>query len=304
LNNRAGDSAGTTADRFGATVGGGVGNVASWIYSTVGGGSGNTATQEYATVAGGGGNDAPGQYSAVGGGVSNTASGNSSTVAGGQSNSATTFNATVGGGFQNAATGHSATIPGGLDNSATSTYAFAAGQRAKALHSGSFVWGDSSNFDFSSTAANQVSFRAVGGARFVSAIDGLGAATAGVQLAAGGNAWAPLSDRAAKENFCDVDEQDLLERLATIPIETWNLKSQSPSIRHIGPMAQDFAAAFGVGEDDRRITTSDADGVAFAAIQALYRKLRERDRQIAELEQRLSALEKNRHGNPTSEAKE
>ncbi len=78
----------------------------------------------------------------------------------------------------------------------------------------------------------------------------------------------------------------------------WNLKSQDPSIRHIGPMAQDFAAAFGVGEDDRHITASDADGVAFAAIQALYAKLQAKERELAEqsrrlldLERRLAALE-------------
>jgi hypothetical protein len=56
-------------------------------------------------------------------------------------------------------------------------------------------------------------------------------------------------------------------------------------------MAQDFHAAFSVGEDDRHITTVDADGVALAAIQALYRLVRERDVQIAALEARVAALE-------------
>lgn len=292
--NRAGDDAGTVFDRFGATVSGGIGNVASGLLSTVGGGTANTATGELSTVSGGSSNSASLQYAVVGGGTDNVAGGNGSTVGGGNGNSASSFYSTVAGGTNNLASGFGATVPGGNANVASLTYSFAAGYRAKALALGAFAWADSSDFDFVENVPNRFGVRAVGGARFVSAIDVAGAATAGVELAAGGNAWAPLSDRGAKENFCDVDEQNLLERLAAIPIETWNLMSQSPSIRHIGPMAQDFAAAFGVGEYENHITTSDADGVAFAAIQALYTKLQERDRRIEALERRLSALEKSR----------
>jgi hypothetical protein len=77
-----------------------------------------------------------------------------------------------------------------------------------------------------------------------------------------GNGWSGISDRNVKENFAPVDGQDVLASLAKIPIETWNLKSQDPSVRHIGPMAQDFYAAFEVGEDERHISTVGADGVA------------------------------------------
>jgi hypothetical protein len=120
----------------------------------------------------------------------------------------------------------------------------------------------------------------------------------GVQLAAGGNAWAPVSDRAAKEDFAPVDGAEILERLATLPIETWKLRGQEPSIRHMGPMAQDFYAAFGLGESDRPISTVDADGVALAAIQGLYHlvqvqaaHLTAQQGQIAALEARLAVLE-------------
>jgi len=75
----------------------------------------------------------------------------------------------------------------------------------------------------------------------------------------------------------------LLGKLAQIPVLTWNYKSQDPAIRHIGPTAQDFFAAFGVGEDERRISTIDADGVALAAIQALHQLNLEKDRQIERL---------------------
>ena len=78
-----------------------------------------------------------------------------------------------------------------------------------------------------------------------------------------------LSDRALKANVAAVDGGDVLARLAQVPVSTWNYTSQDPSIRHMGPMAQDFYAAFGLGEDDRHITTVDADGVALAAIQGL-----------------------------------
>ena len=77
---------------------------------------------------------------------------------------------------------------------------------------------------------------------------------------------------------------------------TWNLKSQPDEIRHIGPMAQDFAVAFGVGEDDRHINCSDADGVALAAIQGLNRKLtgelQRRDAENAQLKLRLERVER------------
>jgi hypothetical protein len=100
------------------------------------------------------------------------------------------------------------------------------------------------------------------------------------------------SDRNIKEHFTPIDAQDILTRLATLPIETWNYKTQDSSIRHIGPMAQDFAAAFGVGEDDKHINVVDANGVAIASIQALYRMLQERDLQMAELRAELDELKR------------
>jgi hypothetical protein len=94
-------------------------------------------------------------YGTVGGGRGNTA-GNS----GGATNDA--IAATVGGGEGNTATGSYATIPGGLSNSAGS-FSMAAGRRAKAINTGSFVWADSTNADFTSTADNQFAIRAANG---------------------------------------------------------------------------------------------------------------------------------------------
>src|SRR5207245_952846 len=100
--------------------------------------------------------------------------------------------------------------------------------------------------------------------------------TAGVTLAAGGGAWTTVSDRNAKENFEPVNTKDVLEKVAALPLTTWNYKSQDASIHHLGPMAQDFNAAFGLGESATGITTVDEEGVALAAIQGLDRKLNER----------------------------
>jgi hypothetical protein len=83
-----------------------------------------------------------------------------------------------------------------------------------------------------------------------------------------------------------------LERLSRIQIAEWNLKSQDPAIRHLGPTAQDFYAAFGLGEDERYIGAVDADGVALAAIQGLHRLVQEQQEQIARLEMRMMTLER------------
>jgi len=89
-----------------------------------------------------------------------------------------------------------------------------------------------------------------------------------------------------------VDGVAVLERLDAMEISTWNYKAQDEGIRHIGPMAQDFRAAFAVGEDEKRISTVDADGVALAAIQGLKRLADEKDARIAALERRIVELER------------
>jgi hypothetical protein len=88
-----------------------------------------------------------------------------------------------------------------------------------------------------------------------------------------------------------VSPREVLGRVVALPIETWNYLSQGPSVRHIGPMAQDFHRAFGVGEDDTHINMVDANGVALAAIQGLYQLVQEQELQLTVLEARLAALE-------------
>jgi len=249
-----------------------------------------TASGSGATACGGSENQATGQNSFVGGGLSNRAGGFVAAVVSGNANNAAGQSSFIGGGDGNVATGYRSVVPGGSGNTAQGAGSFAAGTKADAIHDGAFVWADGGSFyPFVSTAANEFSARCTGGARFVSAVDGTGNPTAGVQLAAGGGSWSSISDRNAKENTAAVDGAALLSKLATIPVATWNYKSQDASIRHIGPMAQDFYAAFGVGEDNKHITTIDADGVALAAIQELYRTVRTLEGQKTEIEQ-LRAL--------------
>jgi hypothetical protein len=126
--------------------------------------------------------------------------------------------------------------------------------------------------------------------RFVSAIDGSGNPTAGVTLAAGGGSWSSISDVNVKANFTSVDGQDVLASLAEVPITTWNYKAQDASIRHMGPMAQDFYTAFGLGESDTAITTVDVDGVALAAVQGLYELSQEQAGRIQSLEEENASL--------------
>ena len=283
----------------GETIGGGLKNeINSGLTSggsTIGGGKNNRIFAHYGTIAGGSSNEVRSMGARMTGG----------TVGGGVANRVLMTKglelpgrfpifgyAVVAGGYQNTAGGAFSTIPGGASNSASGNFSFAAGNHANAEHDGSFVWADGNGFEFPSLGENTFSVRSVGGARFVSAIDAAGNPSAGVELPAGGGAWATLSDRDAKENLSAVNPRDVLERVAQMPISTWNYKSQDNSIRHIGPMAQDFAAAFQVGEDTRRITTVDADGVALAAIQGLNQVVKEKDAEIQELKQRLEKLEK------------
>jgi hypothetical protein len=100
------------------------------------------------------------------------------------------------------------------------------------------------------------------------------------------------SDRALKTNFGSIDPADMLERVRDLPISTWNYTSDDPAIRHIGPMAQDFTALFGVGADDRHIHPLDGQGVALAAIQGLVAQIEEMRQENARLAARIATLEK------------
>ncbi|MGA2246084.1 MAG: FG-GAP-like repeat-containing protein [Verrucomicrobiota bacterium] len=98
------------------------------------------------------------------------------------------------------------------------------------------------------------------------------------------------SDRNLKENFTRIDPQEVLDRVVALPITEWSFKLDT-STRHLGPMAQDFQAAFGLnGPDDKHIATVDAEGVALAAIQGLNQKLEEQKAENTALKTQLADL--------------
>jgi hypothetical protein len=105
------------------------------------------------------------------------------------------------------------------------------------------------------------------------------------------SAGCPKSDRNLKTNFQSVDPNAVLERVATLPVSTWSYKTEDPKVRHIGPMAQDFQATFGVGGSDKTILQVDADGVALASIQALRARVAKLEAKNAELERAQKVLE-------------
>lgn len=268
-----------------ATVSGGLGNSATGTAAVIGGGQRNRVTDDQGTIAGGTDNLAGSDDGELNNAPLATVSGGAFNTAGGPF-------ATVGGGNNNRATGFGGTVPGGIGNKAEGKFSFAAGQNAQALHDGSFVWSDGTpQTQTRSTAPNQFIVRATGGYLFST-----GNFT-GAVLRSGSGGWLAVSDRNVKEHVEPVDERAILEAVVALPVSTWNYKAQDDSIRHIGPMAQDFYAAFGVGEDERYIGTIDADGVALAAIKGLHRLVQEQrvqmQAQIDALEARIAALEAN-----------
>jgi hypothetical protein len=267
----------------GATIGGGGGNIA-----FDGSELDNRTTANFATVSGGAGNLAGGDYATVGGGYVATAGGNY---------------AAVSGGYNNSASGNHAAVPGGRQNSAQGNYSFAAGRRAKAVHQGSFVWADSRDVDYPSVFPDGFFVRC-DGATIATGINGSGEVTSGVHLFRDATSWSSVSDRNTKKNLSPVNAEAVLEKLAALPVQSWNYKWESDTnTPHLGPMAQDFKAAFYPGRDDKSISTLEFDGVELAAIQGLNQKLTEelkrRDAENAvlkthnqSLEKRLEALEK------------
>jgi hypothetical protein len=184
----------------------------------------------------------------------------------------------------------------GYNNHATGIASVALGKNAGAVTDGSFVFGDALGAALvGPTAANQFIVRASGGTRFYSNT----ALTAGVDLPAGGGAWASVSDVNRKENFRVIDGEAVLEKIAAMPVMEWNYRSQDAAIRHLGPTAQDFRAAFGLGESELTISTIDADGVNMLATKALTLRSRAHAEALSalqaenrELKQRIERLEK------------
>lgn len=174
------------------------------------------------------------------------------------------------------------------------------GRQAEALAPGAFVYGDRVTPSGArvKAEANQFVVRTFGRVTFrvPFSLPTPLPLPQGVFLNDGG--WEVLSDRRVKHAFRTLPGADILRRLAALPIREWSYKTEPAGIRHVGPTAQDFHAAFHLGDSNRFITQSDADGIALRALQAIDTRTQSlgdaqqrRAREIARLRERLDRLE-------------
>lgn len=166
---------------------------------------------------------------------------------------------------------------------------------------GTFVWSDGSATasadTFYNTANNEFALRATGGFRFRTNLTG----TTGCNLPAGSGVFNCTSSRLTKENFASVNGEEILTTVRNLPISTWNYINEGQSVRHIGPMAEDFYSAFNLGVGNTSIGVQDLASVSLAAVKALEERTAELQKkteevdilraQLASMEERLAALE-------------
>jgi len=99
------------------------------------------------------------------------------------------------------------------------------------------------------------------------------------------------SDKNLKENIVMIQGDDILKKIETLPISTWNYKANVSKTRHIGAMAQDFYHSFGFGPDERHIAPKDAAFIAMVGVQELQKSLQEKDKEIQKLQAQVKELE-------------
>lgn len=302
----AGGFSNTASARAGTVSGGSLNEVRS-SGASVGGGNGNSALGSFATVGGGIDNSALGNAATVGGGRLNCAGGDTSWAGGRRAKirpAAATGNLPGEGcdDLPGSGLGDNGTFlwadsqdtdffstgrdqfgiraRGGVRlTEDTSQYFGAATRQMLNLHNQNYGIGVQSSTLYQRSNTQFAWFR--DGVHSDGALDpGAGGA---LLMTLGTNTGTPVgiaraqqfvnvSDRHAKTAFAPVDAIDVLARVLELPVSRWSYKTGAGE-RHLGPMAQDFHAAFGLGGDDRTIATVDADGVALAAIQGLNAKL-------------------------------
>jgi trimeric autotransporter adhesin len=223
-------------------------------------------------------------------GVGTTASGNASTAIGTGTTASGTYSVAMGSsttasGGNSTAMGYSTTASG-LSSTAMGVYVSTNG------YTGSCIIGDASTATVTSSSVdNQMDMRFDGGYILWTKGD----LSTGVYMHNGASGWSTFCDRNKKHNFRAVDGEELLRKIRTLPITEWSYKGTDPSVRYIGPMAQDFYAAFHLGgTDSLGINSISIDGVNMAAIQALEKRtgeLQKATAKIAELEKQTGDLQ-------------
>jgi Head domain of trimeric autotransporter adhesin/Chaperone of endosialidase len=205
------------------------------------------------------------------------------------------FNSSASGDFSMAL--GDATQASGFSSTAMGTLAQASGDYSIAIgygvstngHTGALVMGDASATTLNAASDNSFRARFDNGYRFYTSGD----LSTNAYLAAGDNAWSTSSDVRKKENFEEINGEQVLEKIGRLHLGTWNYKNQNPkTFRHYGPMAQDFYGAFGKDKygsigNDTTINQADFNGLNMVAIEALEK----RTEKIAQLEAKNKQLE-------------
>ncbi|HVF34803.1 MAG TPA: tail fiber domain-containing protein [Candidatus Saccharimonadia bacterium] len=311
------------------TVAGGERNIATGDFAVIGGGRINNLSGDNATIGGGAVNDAVGDNATIGGGSTNSARGVGATVPGGFANQAGgdySFVAGQNGAVRNALATQTPEGDRGTfvwsDTSSNSVFESTGSNQFLARASGGFAINTTTiaNSDDLVIAARPLNFgdsdadlvfrtrsNARGAIYMRNSDTGLVATgfasfafgsfpLAGRYINTGANGahlttdgiWTNGSSREFKEAFAAIDPLAILDKVLELPLSTWRYKN-SEHEQHLGPMAEDFAAAFGLGGSTAHIGTLDADGVALAAIQGLNAKL---ERENRELRERLERIER------------
>jgi trimeric autotransporter adhesin len=311
-----------------ASVGGGTVNISGGRSATVAGGEGSVASGDWSTVAGGYNNIASGSEATVGGGSFNLASGADSFAAGFEAR-ATDAGTFVWADSQGATFASTATnqflirAAGGVGiNTASPQQALSVVGGVNIDQNGQNGTGNVNvnGLTFGSGSGEGVASQRTGTGnlfdlvlctKFLPRLTILQNGFVGVGVTpttsfqvglatCNGLTWNNSSDRNLKEDFTAINTRAVLEKVSAMPITEWKYKMEAHGTQHIGPMAQDFHAAFDLnGADDKHISVVDEGGVALAAIQGLNQKVEEqraelnrKETEISELKKRLDALEK------------
>lgn len=308
---------------------GGQNNEVTANYASIVGGANNSVVEEYGAILSGANNDVEGDFAVVLGGNYNTAVGDGSLAHGFRNTAGTAASdsANIALGLRNTTSARGASAIGfeneahgrgssaiGYQNEARGNYSFAAGiesqanasqtvaigTRARAHHSGSVVicaTNNTSAADTIGTANNAGIVMLAERGMFLT--NQFGQATwdqtkllntsTGAYLSNGGT-WTNSSDSTRKSNIKHIDNADILQKIRLLNISEWEYKDDEGRARHIGPMAQDFYAAFGLGHDATSISTIDPAGVALSGIQALADENEQLKERVHALEQLVNQL--------------
>lgn len=312
-----------SASGLGASVGGGINNSATVLSATVGGGYGNVASGGNSVIPGGAANMASGVNSFAAGSGAHALHDSSFVWSDGASFSSTTpneFSVRATGGMRCVTSGVGLSLDGPATTGDIHMSAADAGYHHVDLSGGNsigFLYGSYPGLGDGVHMGYNYYYDAGGTGHCINTGGATSRISVGygvITLCVGGVNQAPsstmvyadasgvcitglnlCSDRNVKQDFAPISTAAILEKVSQLPLSEWSYKEQAAT-RHIGPMAQDFRAAFELGTDDKHIAPIDEGGIALAAIQGLNQKMETENAALraenADLKARLEKLER------------